>query len=302
MVDLHMHSLYSEDGEFTPLELIKKCTENDVNIMCITDHNSVRANIDGSKIALLTPITYIPGIEIDCTFQHTNFHLLGYGIDYKSRDFYEIEQNIENQSVRTSHIMLEKTRSLGFQIEEKDLMKISKQNYWKNRWNGEIFAEVLLNMPMYYEHPLLSPYRPGGSRSDNPYTNFYWDFYAQGKPCYTKINYPPIEEMIYIIHRNDGKAVLAHPGVNLKGKEKLLSPIASLGLDGIEVFSSYHTPEQTDYYYQEAKRLKLYMTAGSDFHGKVKPAVRLGEYSSTSDGINFDNANDVNFISWLNGK
>lgn len=119
MIDLHMHSLYSEDGEFTPLELIKKCTENDVNIMCITDHNSIRANIDGSKIALLTPITYIPGIEIDCTFQHTNFHLLGYGIDYKSRDFYEIEQNIENQSVRTSHIMLEKTRSLGFPWESK---------------------------------------------------------------------------------------------------------------------------------------------------------------------------------------
>ncbi|MFQ9514407.1 MAG: PHP domain-containing protein [Eubacterium sp.] len=300
MIDLHMHSLYSEDGEFTPFELIQKCVKNNINIMCISDHNSVRANIDGSEIAALTDIIYVPGIEIDCTVYNTNFHLLGYGIDYKSRDFYEIEQNIEKQSVKASHIMLEKTRALGFQIENKDLMKLSNKNYWKNRWTGEMFAEVLLEMPEYYDHPLLSPYRPGGSRSDNPYANFYWDFYAQGKPCHAKIDYPPMEEVIYIIHRNDGKAVLAHPGMNLKGKEELLSQIAALGLDGIEVFSSYHTPKETDFYYHEAKRLKLYMTAGSDFHGKTKPAIELGKYSSTSAGINFEHANDIDFISWLN--
>ena len=29
-MDLHMHSLYSDDGEFTPSELIKKCHDKKV--------------------------------------------------------------------------------------------------------------------------------------------------------------------------------------------------------------------------------------------------------------------------------
>ena len=53
-----------------------------------------------------------------------------------------------------------------------------------------------------------------------------------------------MKEIIDTIHRNRGTAVLAHPGVNLKGKEFLLEDILKLGIDGIEAFSGYHSPEQ----------------------------------------------------------
>ena len=49
-----------------------------------------------------------------------------------------------------------------------------------------------------------------------------------------------MEEVIQIIHKNGGMAVLAHPGINLKRKESLLDGISGLGIDGIEAFSSYH--------------------------------------------------------------
>lgn len=124
----------------------------------------------------------------------------------------------------------------------------------------------------------LSPYRPGGDRSDNPYVNFYWDYYAPGKPCYVKMEYPSMEEIIGIIHRNHGKAVLAHPGVNLKGNGHLLGEILDLGMDGIEAFSSYHTPEQAAEFNRQAQKHHLFTTCGSDYHGKTKPSVRLGGY------------------------
>lgn len=43
MIDLHMHSYYSDDGEFQPEELVQKCKEEGIRYMAIADHNCVRA-------------------------------------------------------------------------------------------------------------------------------------------------------------------------------------------------------------------------------------------------------------------
>jgi hypothetical protein len=155
---------------------------------------------------------------------------------------------------------------------------LAEKMYWDDRWTGEMFAEVLLNKPEYNNHHLLQPYRQGGSRSDNPYVNFYWDFYSQGKPCYVEIVYPPLEHTVDIIHRNGGKAILAHPGVNLRDDSKLLKDIVSRGIDGIEAFSSYHSPSQSDNFYNQARDYHLLATCGSDYHGKTKPEVFLGQH------------------------
>ena len=46
MVDLHMHSNYSDDGEFTPLELVEKCAAWGVELMAVTE---LRLRKSGSK-------------------------------------------------------------------------------------------------------------------------------------------------------------------------------------------------------------------------------------------------------------
>ncbi len=280
MIDLHMHSRYSEDGEFTPAELVEQCAEKGIFMMSVTDHNCAKANKEAAETAEKKGITYISGIEIDCTFRDTNFHVLGYGIDFWSGDFEAVEKNIDNQNLQASLDRLAATQKLGFyHVTEKDMRALSENNYWKGSWSGELFAEVLLAMPEYADHPLLKPYRTGGERSDNPYVNFYWDYYSQGKPCYAQIDYPAMEEMIDVIHCNHGFAVLAHPGVNLKGKEFLLKDILNLGIDGIEAFSSYHDPKQAGYYYRKAQERNIFVTCGSDYHGKTKPSVGMGQHN-----------------------
>ena len=279
MIDLHMHSCYSDDGQYTPAELVEKCAAQNIQMMSITDHNCVRANAEAMNLAKEKGIRYIPGIEIDCSFKDTNFHVLGYGIDFESKDFEAIEQNIRQQSRRASFESLAKTQSLGFQITEKDMMEKSQGSYWSESWTGELFAEVLLEKPEYAEHLLLVPYRKGGTRSDNPYVNFYWDYYSKGKPCYSQISYPEMEEIIAMIHCNHGIAVLAHPGINLKEKEYLFEDISALGMDGVEAFSSYHNADVAKSYYEKASKKQLITTCGSDFHGKTKPAISLGQHN-----------------------
>lgn len=271
-IDLHMHSMYSDDGEYTPTQLVDMCHEAGVKIMAIADHNWVKANEEAKKHADELEMTYIPAIEIDCTYKGVNLHVLGYGID-NQEVFNQLGEDIEKQEIACSMKKLELTNALGFDLKKEQLDALSTNGVY----TGEMFGEALLNDSRYEDHELLKPYRQGGERSDNPYVNFYWDYYAQGKPCYTEIHFPTLEETIQLIHQHGGVALLAHPGNNLKGQFELFDEMVALGLDGVECFSSYHTTETNEYFYNKAKELNVLYTCGSDFHGKTKPSIHLGE-------------------------
>lgn len=271
-IDLHMHSMYSDDGEYTPTQLVDMCHEAGVKIMAIADHNWVKANEEAKKHADELGMTYIPAIEIDCTYKGVNLHVLGYGID-NQEVFNQLGEDIEKQELACSMKKLELTNALGFDLKKEQLDALSTNGVY----TGEMFGEALLNDSRYEDHELLKPYRQGGERSDNPYVNFYWDYYAQGKPCYTEIHFPTLEETIQLIHQHGGVALLAHPGNNLKGQFELFDEMVALGLDGVECFSSYHTTETNEYFYNKAKELNVLYTCGSDFHGKTKPSIHLGE-------------------------
>lgn len=272
-IDLHMHSNYSDDGEFTPRELVEKCKVAGVKFMAIADHNSVKAIKEEREVASKYGITVIPAIEIDCTYKGINLHVLGYGIDYKNEAFNILGDNILKQELECSQRKLELTNALGFELKKEQLDTLSPNGVY----TGEMFCEALLEDPRYVDSGLLKPYRKGGDRGDNPFVNFYWDYYAQGKPCYTEVKFPSLEEVIKLIKDNGGVSVLAHPGNNLKGKFEIFDEMVALGLQGVEAFSNYHSKETNDYFYNKAKELKLLYTCGSDFHGKTKPSIFLGE-------------------------
>jgi len=276
-VDLHMHSFYSDDGEFSPLVLVQKCKAAGVRVMSITDHNSVKATKVAKEEAEKQGIKYISSIEIDCVFQGLEVHLLGYGIDETAPDFEKLEQQYLASERKASAQRLVLTRNLGFTVSEGALNALSNNEARSGVWIGEMFAEVLLGDENYLGHDLLRPYRGDGPRGDNPYVNFYWDYYAQGKPCYVKMDLPQMTEAIKTIQKNGGKAVLAHPGNNLKGKFELFDEMVKAGIDGVEVFSSYHDDKTTQYFYEQAQKHSLCITCGSDYHGKTKPSVILGE-------------------------
>lgn len=276
MIDLHLHSLYSIDGEFTPAALMKQCRDAGVVLTAVADHNSVKAVPEALEEARKQNIRCIPATELDCAYKGVNLHVLGYGIDYTSADF----TAIENDNITAEHtasrrrILLTKER-LGLVASPEELDATVPSEKFKGFWTGEAFAEVLLANPEYKDNPLLIPYRSGGNRSENPCLNFYWDFYAQGKPCYVPIAYPDFGHIVSVIRKNGGKAVLAHPANNLKNRLELFDEMAGM-LDGVEVFSSYHTKEDARYFYDKARRYGLFVTAGSDYHGKTKPAVKMG--------------------------
>ncbi|MGI6500524.1 MAG: PHP domain-containing protein [Anaerostipes sp.] len=273
-IDLHMHSKYSDDGEFTPSKLVEKCKEQGVKIMAIADHNLLCANEEGKKRAEELGIKYIPAIEIDCSFKEVNLHVLGYGIPLDDPYLKELGNNIFQQEIRLSSEKIKLTKELGFDISKEELDQLSDNGVY----TGEMIGEVLLGKEEYKNHPLLMPYRKGNKRADNPYVNFYWDYYSQGKPCYTKVLFPDYKEVVKRIHQGGGKAVLAHPGANLEGQFEVFDDMMKEEpLDGVEAFSNYHDKKTMEYFYNKGKEYKIMTTCGSDFHGKTKPAIQLGD-------------------------
>ncbi|MCI5636080.1 MAG: PHP domain-containing protein [Sarcina ventriculi] len=271
-IDLHMHSCYSDDGEFEPKQLIDLCLEKNIKYFSIADHNSVRGIKEAKEYCVGKSINIIPAIELDCTFNEINLHVLGYGIDYDKTVFYDIENNIIKQEQFASKKRMKLVKELGIDFSDEVINSLSRNGVV----NGEMIAEAAMKFDKNHENPLLMPYYENGSRSDNPYVNFYWDYCAQGKAAYAEVSFINLQEAISIIEESGGIPILAHPGNNIKENINLLEQIISCGIKGIEVYSSYHSKEQVEFYKKFSLKHKLLLTCGSDFHGKTKPSIVIG--------------------------
>lgn len=271
-IDLHMHSYFSDDGEFTPKELVDLCLENNIKYFSIADHNCVKGIEEAKKYCGDKEIEIIPAVELDCTINKVNLHVLGYGIDYHNPIFHEIEENIIAQEQEASKKRMKLIRELGIEFSDEVIEGLSRNGVV----NGEMIAEAAMEFDKDHKNPLLKPYYENGSRSDNPYVNFYWDFCSQGKPAYAEIKFISLKEAVKVIKENGGIPVLAHPGNNVKENMNLLQEIIACGIKGIEVYSSYHSKEQMRFYREFALKHNLLLTCGSDFHGKTKPSISIG--------------------------
>ncbi|WP_186422420.1 PHP domain-containing protein [Lacrimispora celerecrescens] len=271
-LDLHMHSNISNDGEYTPSQLIQLCKQHGLKTVALADHNSVRGIGDAEKSANESGIELIRAIELDCQFEGVNLHLLGYGIDPTVSEFEKNEMDILKKEQNASSKLIHLVQELGIHLEIEEVLDLAIEGVV----TGEMIAEVALEDKRNRNNPFLEPYRKNGKRSDNPYVNFYWDFCSQGKPAYVPIQFLGLNEAIQLIRKARGIAVLAHPGINIGQDQKILESIVTCGIDGLEVYSSYHDENMVAFYNNQAEKFHLLKTMGSDFHGKTKPAIKLG--------------------------
>lgn len=272
-LDLHMHSKYSLDGELPPAELMRRCRDAGLRVAALADHNAVQGLAEAEAEARSLGLGFFPAIEIDCIHQGRNFHLLGYGI--RAAAFEAFEKEVHEKERAAARKLIGRVRELGFFFDE--------EKVWEKAENGiivaEMIAEVVLQDARNDGQPLLQPLRPGGVHSANPLVSFFWDFCSRGKPAFVEIPYISLAEAADAIKENGGAAVLAHPGANIGKNETVTESVIDTGIDGIEAYSNYHDADTCSFYDRICRRHGLLATAGSDFHGKMKPSIHLGKLS-----------------------
>lgn len=267
-----MHSSHSPDGEIPPAQLVSMAQRAGMEYISIADHNRSSAVAEALNEGKKLGISVIPGIEIDCLYQGLEIHLLGLYIDHLDKRYLELWEDIDSQEMEMAATRIKLVQGLGIHIDSQAVMAKAKNGVV----TAELLAEVALGDTRNEDNPLLAPFRPGGARDDNPFVNFYWDHCSPGKPASVKISIMPLIKAVELIVDTGGVPVIAHPGKSLEGHKDKLPGILAEGVVGIEAYCSYHSQEESAYWHNQAEKAGVLFTCGSDFHGKTKPAIKIG--------------------------
>ncbi len=272
--DMHIHSNYSVDGELPIPRILEKIREAGLSAAIITDHNEIEGSIIARDLLQDSGLDTVTGLEISARGpDNLNIHVLIYG--YRNvKNLRDAMKFIRTQYEILTKLRIQKLKSEGFNIDWSDVLR--EQDTVPSL--GPTLATAVIKRNRHDDR--LSPYIIG-ARSDNPGYNFYTDYIKSPGPYSVEFREYHVNDSLDLAAELKVPAVFAHPGFSMRRlpdeeKESFVAGLKERGLTGIEVYSSHHTKENTEFFMGLAKKYDLLVTGGSDFHGRKKPEIRIG--------------------------
>ncbi|MDI6689010.1 MAG: PHP domain-containing protein [Actinomycetota bacterium] len=242
-VDLHLHSTAS-DGAFSPEELVKFAVKLDFTAIAITDHDSIDGIVPALRRAGDFDIEVIPAVELSSDLEGRDIHFLGYFIDYKQEWFLKHLSKLRQARYERAVKMVERLQEMGLEIALKDVL----QEAGKGAVGRAHVARVMVKQGCI-----------------DSIEEAFERYIGRKAPCYIeKYVYTP-KDVIKLIKRLGGIAILAHPG--LSQVDEKIPEFIRYGIQGLEVYHSNHTPDDVRKYSKMAREYGLVITGGSDCHG-----------------------------------
>ncbi|WP_422486779.1 PHP domain-containing protein [Gudongella sp. DL1XJH-153] len=257
---MHTHTTAS-DGLLTPTELVLKAYQRRLDGIAITDHDS----IEGIQEALIESIkipgfSVIPGVEMGCSHEDEEVHILGYFLDYTNEKLKDTLSTLRNSRWKRGIEILHKLENLGMELPIDEILEKSKKTDFIGR--ATIAREL---------------HDRGFVKSIKEAFDKYLDV---NKPAYTERFKLTIEETIKLIHNSGGISVLAHPGLLIN--KQILTYCVDMGIMGIECYHSKHSKNDEKILVSFSERNNLIITGGSDYHGDIDI---LGDHVTDIDNI-----------------
>lgn len=273
MIDLHMHTIYS-DGSKTVEEILKMCEERKLEYISITDHNNCGAYYDKTlKNKKIFRGIIIKGCELNAEFQNKSIEILAYNIDTDiimswKENYYSIDkirQNTKEIYDRFLNILDQKgikynKADIRPQKDEKELVERTiLEEIVKHDENKEIVGEDCFNSLGTFFRKKIT----------NPNSEIFLNRAS---------TFPKAKEVIDIIHKAGGRAFLAHPfEYKFEDTMEFINELRKeVPLDGIECFHPSADEEKMEMLVDYARNNNLYISGGSDYHGKLKPDIGIG--------------------------
>ena len=261
-IDFHMHTTVS-DGTDSPEMILDAVKESGIDVFAVTDHDAIRASVEIPGFLKAGDPGFITGVEFSCKDEKGKYHILGYGYDPNNENIVSLVAKGHALRIRKMQVRLEFLKEeFGFIFDEKDVEKLfALDNPGKPH---------LANMLVEYGY--VASKEEGFS-------------YLNEK--YFKTEYVRPEEAIEGIKKSGGIPILAHPtygdGDNMilgKEMEDRVLYLLDFGLEGLEAFYSGFTDKMIKENLGYGEKYNLYITAGSDYHGRNKLVI-LGDTNLT---------------------
>lgn len=270
MIDLHIHSNCS-DGTDSVIDILKKSNNLDLYAISITDHDTLGAYEELSKIDISEYYSgiLIPGVEIKTTFNGLPIEILAYNFDINKFNKCSCVNLKRKQEIQNLYLQnfIKVGNSLGIKcnpdLHINDTKHFAAITYYreiiKYPENYKIIPDLLNDLPENF-------YRNTSCNRNSP---FYID---------ESLHNIPIDIVIQDIHNCGGKSVLAHPfEYKIENMNSFLTNfLNNIPIDGIECYYSNFTETQTTYLINLAKRHNKLISGGTDYHGLNKPTINLG--------------------------
>lgn len=253
-VDLHLHTTYS-DGDDSPADVAEACHDAGVKVAACTDHDTVEGVKEFAARAQRHGISWIAGCEITALWGETEVHCLAYFFDPEDVSFRERLSRVRQAEVQWWRSWFQRAGDAGVPVGFADV----EARFGRDRipYIGDLL-EFFLKAAR--DDPRFASYVDTES--------LVRDWCRPGKPFHQPKPWrPTLAEVGAWIAEAGGVGVLAHPGRTLSGDVSRLAELRDCGIEGAEVWSTWHEPHQIAELASECDRLGLIATQGSDYHG-----------------------------------
>lgn len=244
-VDLHLHTTAS-DGRLSPAELVQLAARIGLDIIAITDHDSIEGIVPALAAAQAFPhIKVIPGVEISTETLQGDIHILGYFINYQDPILQRKLVSRRNSRQERAQRIIAKLANLGIHI----------------KWDRvlELAQEASVGRPHIAQVMLEAGYISSLKEA-------FAKYIGRNGPAYVKHQRLTPVEAIDLIVNADGLPVLAHPA-NIEDLGTFLHQLKKAGLVGIEAYYNGYLPQTVKWLVNVATEHGLIPSGGSDYHG-----------------------------------
>jgi predicted metal-dependent phosphoesterase TrpH len=258
MIDLHTHSSAS-DGTFTPSELVDYAAKKGVTVLALTDHDTTDGLDEAADQAKKDGITFVRGIELNIEWPTGEFHLLGLGLQSVSPSLFSIISYLQKERNTRNEKMAAKLQEGGIPISLQEVV----DRFHTNAPGRPHFAQLMVEKGIVkYRQQAFDKYL------------------AKGRPYYVDRAGADLAMAVEAIKSSGGVPVQAHPlslYVSWGKMDETMAAIHAKGVVGLEAYHPGIRVAEGERLESLARKLGMFVTAGSDFHGeKVRADRHIG--------------------------
>lgn len=271
MIDLHMHTIYS-DGTENCTSILKKCEEKNLDYISITDHNSVDAYLELENMDITKHFSgkIICGVELNTKILNIPIEILGYGVDYHKMAslIKNIYIDASQRNLIEARRLYEKCIKYGIKLDDNCLDKYTPNQFASGFFHKEITKheenKKLISTEAWNASKIL-------------YRQYMSDPTA---PLYVEMDdlVPDFDTASSLIRECGGLVFIPHIYEYKNNALPILNNILdNYKIDGIECYYTTFTNEQHIEILDICKEHNLFVSGGTDFHGSCRPEVDIGK-------------------------
>lgn len=255
-VDLHTHSNAS-DGQLPPAEVVRLAAQAGLAAVALTDHDTLSGLEEAAQTGLEQGIEVIPGCELSVVDGGRELHILGLWVRPGAKELETVLASLRESRDDRNKLIVEKLTHLGIPIEYDQVLELAQGTVGRPH-----IAQILV------ERGIVRDYNAAFKQ----YLGRHGRAFAPKREL-------SLATAVDVLKTEGATVALAHPyllGENGRSMENLVQRYAGLGVNAIEAYYTDHSPIKTREYLELARRLDLGVCGGSDFHGAIKPGIRIG--------------------------